>query len=176
MRKQGWVSISLACNVVNTCTHPELDAIICILILNDGLHLESMLESTGDVEGRLAGLDAALDTGTAPLTTQNTYKRPTTLLWEKNKIEVRPHIKQQPVDKKTTCINNLTRIHVTENISEMKPNQTFNDRWSITTWCYLSRVHVKAGAWRVFWSYIRPHNIQTLQVCNVQNFRTVIPN
>ena len=61
-------------------SHPQLHPILCILIFNDCAHLQVVFEGTGHMVGGLAGLDAALDTGTHPLFTKNTHQRPTGLL------------------------------------------------------------------------------------------------
>ena len=42
-------------------THPQLDPVLGLLVLDDGSHLEVVFEGAGDVVGCLAGLDAALD-------------------------------------------------------------------------------------------------------------------
>lgn len=62
------------------------------------VHLEVVLESTGDVKRRLAGLDAALDAGTLPLSTQSTHQRP------------------------TTCLNNISATHQLQPISSQSRN------------------------------------------------------
>ena len=62
------------CTYINT--HPELHPVLCILVLNDGSHLQVVLEGAGDVVGSLAGLDTALDTGAHPLLAENTDQRP----------------------------------------------------------------------------------------------------
>ena len=64
--------------------YPELDPVLSILVLNDGSHLEVVAEGAGDVVGRLAGLDAALDTAAHPLLAQHAHQRPAGRLQHNN--------------------------------------------------------------------------------------------
>ena len=57
-------------------THPQFHPVLRILVLNDGSHLEVVLEGAGDVVGRLAGLDAALDAGAHPLLAEDADQGP----------------------------------------------------------------------------------------------------
>jgi hypothetical protein len=67
-------------------THPQFNPIISILILNYGSHFKAVFESTGDMVCRLARLHRTLNACSHPLSTENTYQRPATLLQMENKI------------------------------------------------------------------------------------------
>ena len=62
---------------MTNATYSELDSVLCLLVLNNGSHLEIILEGAGYVICSLAGLDTALNTRPAPLLAQHTYQGPT---------------------------------------------------------------------------------------------------
>ena len=63
--------------------YPKLDAILGILILDDGAHLQVVLECTGDMIGSLASLNTALNTRTHSLLAQHADQGPAGLLQRK---------------------------------------------------------------------------------------------
>ena len=60
--------------------HPKFDAVLGVLVLDDGPHLEPLLESARHVVGRLARLHRALDARPHALLAQHAQQRPTRLL------------------------------------------------------------------------------------------------
>ena len=65
---------------LSSATYSELDSVLGVLVLDDGPHLEAAFEGTGDVVGRLAGLDGALDAGADLLLAQGADQAPSALL------------------------------------------------------------------------------------------------
>ena len=57
----------------------ELHPVLCTFILDDGSHLQVVLEGTGDVVGGLAGLHTALDARAHPLLAENAEQGPSRL-------------------------------------------------------------------------------------------------
>lgn len=72
--------------VTHANTHPQFHPIIGIFILNYSSHFKAMFKSTGDVVCCLARLHRALNACSHPLSTENTYQCPATLLQMENKI------------------------------------------------------------------------------------------
>ena len=65
--------------------HPKFDAVLGVLVLDDGPHLEPLLESARHVVGRLARLHRALDARPHPLLAQHAQQRPPRLLQDQTK-------------------------------------------------------------------------------------------
>ena len=66
-------------------SHPKFDAVLGVLVLDDGPHLEPLLESARHVVGRLARLHRALDARAHPLFAKHAQQRPSRLLQQKRK-------------------------------------------------------------------------------------------
>lgn len=69
-------------------THSKLDSVLCLLVLDDGSHLEVVLEGAGHVICSLAGLDTTLNTRTVPLLAQNTHQGPAGRLRKKDTLDI----------------------------------------------------------------------------------------
>ena len=115
-------------------SHPKFDAVLGVLVLDDGPHLQVVFEGAGDVVGRLAGLDAALDAGAHLLLAENADQRPP------RRLKVLVTLGEDL--RKLQSLTGMLEILVMGSIFSTSPMETSGIQRAQLTWAHLVPVLV----------------------------------